>query len=82
MVGKVLTLVEDIKGNASLETKQHVLWTLSVILHEDGDGFADSIGKRIDVKEVDVSLKEGANNRHEAKVICEICVTQGPSLGD
>lgn len=71
--------VKNIKGNAPDDTKKAVVWMLRLYRGAKNlrTTFANDIGLRIRVTEVDIKPMELAPNREEATVICEITVEDG-----
>ena len=65
-----------IRGNASKEIKQHVLAMMSVFMSK-GWGFADAVGGRIKIVEVDVKRKDEEPEKLEGRVVCEAWVEEG-----
>jgi acyl-coenzyme A thioesterase 13 len=65
-----------VQGNASVEVKQHVLAMLNIFMSK-GKGFADSVGSRIQVAEVDIRPKDDEPKKLEGRVVCEVVVEEG-----
>ena len=67
-----------IRGNASLEVKRHVLAMLYASMSK-GEGFADSVGSKIEIAEVDIRPKDNEPKKLEGRVVCEVEVGRGES---
>ena len=67
---------KKIAGNAPAEVKQSLADNLSLFMLR-GKGFADEIGGRLAITEVDIHAKNEEPQKMEAKVVCEIDVEQG-----
>ncbi|KAH8108368.1 HotDog domain-containing protein [Phellopilus nigrolimitatus] len=64
---------KDIAGNASDEIKQHLAGILFTFMGR-GKGFADAIGGRVKIIEVNIQEKAEEPQKREGKVVCEIDV--------
>ena len=65
-----------IQGNAPAEIKQHVLAMLSAFLSR-GKGFADAVGGRIKITEIDIRKKDEEPGKLEGRVVCDVLVEEG-----
>jgi hypothetical protein len=70
-----------IEGNLPPNTKQ----MLERIMHEvmaRPNVYGASIGERISIVEASIVPKSEESTRTEARVVCEVTVTEGPSLSN
>lgn len=65
-----------IDGNASDDVKRHLLWVMNLIMRKE-KRFADSIAKRLKLKEVSIREKADEPAKLEAYVVCEVDVEDG-----
>jgi acyl-coenzyme A thioesterase 13 len=68
-----------IKGNLPLNVKQ----MLERIMHEvmaRPNVYGASIGERVSIVEASIVPKTEESTRTEARVVCEVTVTEGPSI--
>lgn len=68
----------QIGGNASVEVRQHILAMLCSFMKK-GWGFADAVGGRIKIVEIEIRRKEEEPEKMEARVVCEAWVEEGKS---
>ncbi|KAF8588084.1 hypothetical protein K439DRAFT_703312 [Ramaria rubella] len=67
--------LETVKGNATQEVKE-LAAKLATFRVDDRRGFADSVGARLRVTEVDIRPKQTALRKEEAVVVCEVDVLE------
>lgn len=67
---------KEISGNAPGEVKQDLADGLYIFMLR-GRGFADSVGGRLKITEVNIQEKKEEPLKKEATVICEIDVEEG-----
>ena len=70
------TMAPTMSGNATLEQKQQLLqWKVIFGIH--GKGFADTVGRRVELVEASVVPQEHGPKRLQARVVAEVTVEEG-----